>query len=207
MSINFHLPGGPRKFVHLISNWNFWGYLRPQRPQKSYISLFLFKYHIAMVFSNLRLLRSHFSRDLILLQNSRILTFRPLASIEVWCQWHYIVSKLKVIDQSNLTMEDFDLKFKNIWELLVCIGIWHRFFGSDIKWLPIFECRIFSTILFVARLEQDCCKIVVIQDCFRIIARLLQVCYALIQDCCKMLVIQDCFRMLQDCCRIVARLL
>ena len=43
----------------------------------------------------------------------------PLASIEVWGQWGYIASELKVIDQGNFTMEDIYLNRTNTWKLLI----------------------------------------------------------------------------------------
>ena len=67
-------------YADLKSNFKFWGCLRPVWPLKSHISSFLFKYHIALAFFHLRLIRGHFAIDLILLQKPGFL------HVDLWPQ-------------------------------------------------------------------------------------------------------------------------
>ena len=69
----------PRNF-----NFNFWDFLRPVWPPKSYISTFSCKYHISIAFFNLRLFSGLFDKDLILLQKLQKIPFGlwPQSSFE-----------------------------------------------------------------------------------------------------------------------------
>ena len=64
---------GELAYADLNSNFKFRGCLRPIWPQKSHISSFSFKYHIAIAFVHIWQLTGYFVIDLILLQRHGIL--------------------------------------------------------------------------------------------------------------------------------------
>ena len=83
-----------------------------------YWIIFIQILHFNSIFSH-QIAKSPFLHRPDFTTKARISRFWPLTSIEVWGQWGYFASELKVIDQGNFTMEDIYLNRTNTWELLI----------------------------------------------------------------------------------------
>ena len=73
--------------------WNLTPNFEAVWPQKAYISLFSFNYHIAIAFSHMRLFRTHFALDLTLLQK------QEFSNIDLQPQYNFEASQIILGDE------------------------------------------------------------------------------------------------------------